>query len=181
LKTKLLLISMASIAIIALLVVGSAHAYYEEIGPIDSKLLPQQQTLVATDGYYYIAASANCTSWLEVLILPRSSFEYEWITVNSYPDVHVYVAGEFGIYFQSYITIASINIQNTYNQSASYSINFGGVGYSYVVIYINGNSVWSFSIKTNYISSNYWGSNTTISLNETAGNVINSTYCNLGI
>jgi hypothetical protein len=182
---RLFLVSLASIAVAAVLLVGAVYAVGGGTGIIDTTALPQGGELSATAGSDQIYANANCTSWLKVVILPHNTFEYEWLTVGTgggpyYYYVQVYGVGILDVYFDSFVTISSISFTNT-TGSAAWSILEGGVGTYYAVIYLNGTSAWTYNIVTNNIASNYWGSNTTVSMAVQEGQNFDSANCTLKI
>jgi len=185
LKMRLLLVSLASVAIIAMLLAGAAHAIDVETGIIDSKPLPSTGELSAVSGNDGIYVTANCTSWWKWEILPHHTYEFEWITVGTGGGqylyyVQVYGSGILTVGFDSFITISSISFSNT-TGSGTCTVLEGGVGYDYATIYLNGTCSWAYNIVTGNIASNYWGSNTNINMTVQEGEDFNSASCTLGI
>ena len=168
-----------SAAIVAVLLVGNANAIYTETGIISSQVKP----VGAAYKQYSIETDANCTSWLQIIILPTRMTRNEWVTVsdqlNGLP-ISVGNAGELGIYFQSYLTIKYCNLVNDTDISVQPQTLFGGVGASYVVWYFGCTGTWSYSITTSYIPSQYYNSETNVTISATAGENSNTTSCSLG-
>jgi len=184
LKMRLLAIPAVSIALVIMMLFGSAQAYViNETGIITSQCVP----INALYSPYYIATYANCSSWLHLIITQGRGYTYEWVTIsdqeyggqNGQP-ISVQKAGELGIYFQSYLTIQSIILTNDTPVSVSPTTLFGGFGFSYVVWYFGCSGTWSYSITTSYIPKQYYNSETTVTINATAGPTTNTAVCKLG-
>lgn len=179
-KKKLSLLVLTAIMALMIVFVGTAYAYYDETGPIDSQI----GHVEATDSPYSIEFTANITSWYHVRIVQTHMYEWEWITFENPPDeygsaIHCYISGTILIGFESYITIKSFALTKTAGEGSSSTQ--GGVGYSWLQIHIDGSSSWDFTLTTNYISSDYWGSTTNITLSAAAGGDFHTTTVYLQI
>lgn len=170
-KSPLTIVAFAMV--LGMLLVGTAHAYYREVGIIDSKI----QTVTATDDPYIMSITANCTSWLEVFI-SHGIYEWEWITLTG--TITCQTLGDLLIGFESYITIESVGLQRIWWISEA-NVTGGGPGYSWVTIRAYGTGMWSLNLRTNDIPSNYWNRNTTITITAWAGEAMTTTTVNLQI
>lgn len=159
--------------VLSMLLVGTVSAYYREVGIIDTKI----KTVTATDDPYIMSITANCTSWLEVLI-SHGIYEWEWITVTG--TITCQTFGDILIGFESYITIEFVGLQRIWWISEA-NVTGGGSGYSWVTIRAWGTGMWSLNLRTYDIPSNYWNRNTTITITAWAGEDINSTTVKLYI
>lgn len=129
-------------------------------------------------GYFGILCDAKFESWGKEIITPFRYSEFEWITVGYGGTAYIKVgnptnpymegAGYITVSFSSYITISYVEVTK-YAGWGSYSITSGGVGKSFVTIYVVGVNYWLpagwyLYIRTNNIPKNYWRSTTEISL-----------------
>jgi hypothetical protein len=174
---KLPLTLFASVLILTMILVGTAHAIYVQTTPIDSQL---GTVWCYGPPYYVYVNSANCTSWYEVEILPHNTYQWEWITISA--PMECVGMGDVIIGFESYITIQSVTMTLTAG-TGNTTIVGGGPGYSWVDIHINGTLItaWQPNLKTNYIPSSYWGSDTDITIEALTGGYSNATTVSLGI
>lgn len=174
---KLPLPLLACAMVLTMVLIGNVHGIYVETGPIDSQL-----GTVSCYGppYYVYVDKANCTSWLEVEILPHNIYQWEWITISA--PIEVVGMGDVLIGFESYITIQSVTMTLTAGSGNATTVG-GGSGYSWVDIHINGTVItaWRLNLQTNYIPSNYWDSNTNITIEALTGGLSNATIVGLGI
>jgi len=129
-------------------------------------------------GYFGILCDAKFESWDKEILTNMGSSEFRWITVGyggtayiklgSQTNPYMEGMGTISISFSSYITINYVEV-TLYAGSGTYTITSGGVGKSFVTIYVVGVNFWYpvgwyLYIKTNNIPKNYWGSTTGISL-----------------
>jgi len=171
-KKRLSLFVLTAFMTFMVVFVGTAYAYYDWTGPIDS-----QMGDVGID--YLVNFPANITSWYHIRILPAHTYEWEWITFEP-AKIFCSTSTTIFIGFESYITIKSFALTKTVGEGSSATTQ-GGVGYSWLQIYINGSSFWDLTLTTNYISSDYWGSITPITLSATAGGDFDATTVYLQI
>ena len=164
------MILLVSAMILFMVSVGTAHAYYDETGIIDSQLA------IGSAGSQYgsIQFSENCTSWLKVHIA-HGVYEWEWITMtppDGNPPISVSVISEavFTVAFpaSSAITIRSHGL-TLVSGTGSWSPLMGGNGNNNLQIEIVGNSSWAFTLTTNDIPQSDWGSIIPISISLVAG------------
>lgn len=177
-KKKLSLLVLTAVMALMIVFVGTAYAYYDETGPIDSQI----GDVEAENPPYSIRFTANITSWYHARIVQTHIYEWEWITFENPPNGHAiycYTSGTVFIGFESYITIKSFALTNAVGQASSSTE--GGVGYSWLQIYISGTSAWDFTLTTNYIPSDYWGSTTNITLSAITGGLTDTTHVYLQI
>jgi len=161
------MIMLVSAAITCLLLVGTVHAIYDETGIIESKWV---DVWANQDPPFYAELKGNLSSWLHVRILPRSTYEWEWITFD--PGlILVNVSGSVFIQLPTYITISSWSFSEPY-APWNYS---GGVGYYWLYIAVFGTGFGRFSFTTNYIPSNYYGIDIPFNVTVTAGTSVNNT------
>jgi hypothetical protein len=165
-KGKILMIILISAAMACLLLVGIAHAIYDETTIIESKWV---DVYANQDPPFYAELKGNLSSWYHVRILPTHVYEWEWITFNP-GQMTSNVSGSIFIQMPTYITISSWNL--TMRAPWNYS---GGVGYYWIYIVVFGSGFGSFTLTTNYIPSNYYGIDIQFNVTATAGTSVNNT------
>jgi hypothetical protein len=159
-KNKILFTTLISALAVSLLLIANAHAYYTSTTPIQSLT----RSVSAQYSPYLSEIDANITSWYEIEILPQHTYQWEWITFNP-ATVNCSTSGDISITFQSYITVQSFSLSLS-GANYTWSESDGG---SSLQINMTGTGSGPFSLRTNYIPSNYWGQITNITISATAG------------
>ena len=159
LKREMTLVLLISAVIIGVSFVGNTYAINQ-----GTTILWSKEVHVDTgSGTPYVDVRANLSSWFRWEILPTKTLMWEWITLTDPIEWNVVgTSGQVYIEFPTYITISS------FSSTPQLSYN-GGPGVNWITIILSGSGSASFTLQTNYISSQYYGSKAWTYIKENAG------------